>query len=154
MNQTSHLGCFKLCVHPLFTFTYRFLRRQNFSLILGVELLGLIISIFNSGKVPACQCRRPKSHRFNSRVGKIPWRRKWQSTPVFLPGESHRKRSLEGNSPLGRRVGHNLSNLAHMQTYKKLPNCSPKPVPFCILTSSVPVPSQPHQLYLWERTIR
>ena len=28
------------------------------------------------------QCRRP---RFNSRVGKIPWRRKWQPTPVFLP---------------------------------------------------------------------
>ena len=29
-------------------------------------------------------------------VGKIPWRRKWQSTPVFLPGESHGQRSLEG----------------------------------------------------------
>ena len=29
-------------------------------------------------------------------VGKIPWRRKWQLTPVFLPGESHRQRSLVG----------------------------------------------------------
>ena len=29
-------------------------------------------------------------------VGKIPWRRKWQPTPVFLPGESHGQRSLEG----------------------------------------------------------
>jgi len=28
-------------------------------------------------------------------VGKIPWRRKWQPTPVFLPGESHGQRSLE-----------------------------------------------------------
>ena len=27
-------------------------------------------------------------------VGKIPWRRKWQPTPVFLPGESHGQRSL------------------------------------------------------------
>ena len=34
-------------------------------------------------------------------VGKIPWRRKWQPTPVFLPAESHRQRSLEGYSPWG-----------------------------------------------------
>ena len=32
-------------------------------------------------------------------VGKIPWRRKWQSTSVFLPGESHGQRSLVGYSP-------------------------------------------------------
>ena len=36
-------------------------------------------------------------------VGKIPWRRKWQSTPVFLPGESHGRRSLVGHSPRGRK---------------------------------------------------
>ena len=34
-------------------------------------------------------------------VGKIPWRRKWQPTPVFLPGKSHRRRSLAGYSPWG-----------------------------------------------------
>ena len=39
-----------------------------------------------SGKGPACQCRR---HRFNTQVGKIPWRRKWQPIPVFLPGKFH-----------------------------------------------------------------
>ena len=33
--------------------------------------------------------------------GKIPWRRKWQPTPVFLPGESHGQRSLAGYSPWG-----------------------------------------------------
>ena len=32
-------------------------------------------------------------------VKKIPWRRKWQPTPVFLPGESHRQRSPAGYSP-------------------------------------------------------
>ena len=32
---------------------------------------------------------------------KIPWRRKWQPTPVFLPGKSHGRRSLEGCSPWG-----------------------------------------------------
>ena len=36
---------------------------------------------------------------FDPWVGKIPWRRKWQPTPVFLPGESHVQRSLVGYSP-------------------------------------------------------
>ena len=35
--------------------------------------------------------------------GKIPWRRKWQPTPVFLPGESHGQRNLVGYSPWGRK---------------------------------------------------
>ena len=43
-----------------------------------------------------CQCRR---RGFYSWVGKIPWRRKRQPTPVFLPGESHGQRSLVGYSP-------------------------------------------------------
>ena len=46
------------------------------------------------------QWRRP---RFESWVGKIPWRRKWQSTPVLLPGKSHGQRSLVGYSPWGRK---------------------------------------------------
>ena len=41
-----------------------------------------------SGKEPICQCRRHKRLGFAPWVGKIPWRRKWQPTPVFLPGES------------------------------------------------------------------
>ena len=36
---------------------------------------------------------------FDPWVGKIPWRRKWQPTPVFLPGKSHGQRSLAGYSP-------------------------------------------------------
>ena len=35
----------------------------------------------------------------NPWVGKIPWRREWPSTPVFLPGKSHGQRSLLGYSP-------------------------------------------------------
>ena len=46
-----------------------------------------------SGKEPACQCRGHKRYGFNPWVGKIPWRRAWQPTPVFLPGESHGQRS-------------------------------------------------------------
>ena len=49
-----------------------------------------------SGKEPACQCRRHKRCGFNPWVGKIHWRRKWQPTPAFLPGESHGQRSLTG----------------------------------------------------------
>ena len=38
-------------------------------------------------------------HEFDLWVRKIPWRRAWQPTPVFLPGESHGQRSLAGYSP-------------------------------------------------------
>ena len=45
------------------------------------------------------QCRRPG---FDPWVGKVPWRREWQPTPVFLPRESHGQRSLAGYySPWG-----------------------------------------------------
>ena len=54
-----------------------------------------------SGKEPTCLCRRHKRHGFNPWVGKIPWRRAWQFTPVFLPGESHEPRSLAGCGPRG-----------------------------------------------------
>ena len=39
-----------------------------------------------------------RRHGFKPGVEKIPWRRKWQPTPVFLPGEAHGQRSLEGYS--------------------------------------------------------
>ena len=38
-------------------------------------------------------------NRFNPWVRKIPWKRKWQPTPVFLPGEFHGQKSLAGHSP-------------------------------------------------------
>ena len=56
-----------------------------------------------SGKEPTYQCRRHKRQRFSPWVGKIPWRRAWQPTPVFLPGESHGQRSLAGHRLWGRK---------------------------------------------------
>ena len=56
------------------------------------------------GKESTCHYRR---RGFDPGVGKIPWRRTWQSTPVFLPGESHDQRSLAGYSPWG----HKESNM-------------------------------------------
>ena len=54
-----------------------------------------------SGKESICQCMRHKRCGFDLWVGKIPWRRKRQPLPVFLPEKSHGQRSLAGNSPWG-----------------------------------------------------
>ena len=45
-------------------------------------------------KNPLAKADRPKKCRFDPWVGKIPWKRAWQPTPVFLPRESHGHRSL------------------------------------------------------------
>ena len=50
-------------------------------------------------KNPPANSGGHKRHGFGPWVGKIPWRRVWQPTPVFLPGESHGQRSLVGYSP-------------------------------------------------------
>ena len=51
-------------------------------------------------------------------VGKIPWGRKWQSTPVFLPGESHGRRSLVDYSPGGRKESDTTERL-HLTSPKE-----------------------------------
>ena len=60
-----------------------------------------------SGKVSACWC---KGHSCDAGSGRIPWRRKWQLTPVFLPGKSHGQRSLAGYGPGGHKSQTRLSN--------------------------------------------
>ena len=65
------------------------------------------------GKEPACQCRR---HRFYPWVRKIPWRRAWQVTPVFLPGEPHGQRHLAGYSPEGCKWSDTTEVTAHMHS--------------------------------------
>ena len=60
-----------------------------------------IVTGFRDGSVveeSAGQCRR---WGFEPWFGKIPWRRKWQPAPVFLPGESHGQRNLVGYSTWG-----------------------------------------------------
>ena len=60
-----------------------------------------------SGKESACRYKR---HGLDPWLGKIPWRRTWQPTPVFLPGKSHGQGSLAGYSSRGsQRVGHDLA---------------------------------------------
>ena len=47
-------------------------------------------------KSPSANAGDTKTHRFDPWAGKIPWRRKWQPTPVFLPGKFHGQRWLAG----------------------------------------------------------
>ena len=59
-----------------------------------------------SGKEAIYKYRRHKRRRFDPGVGKILLRRKWQPSPVFLPGESQGQKSLVGYSLYGRSVRH------------------------------------------------
>ena len=62
----------------------------------------------SDAKEPACQCRRRGLHPW---VMKIPWRRKWQPAPVFLPGEFYGRRSLSG--------GYNLWGQKELDTIER-----------------------------------
>ena len=54
---------------------------------------------------------------FDPWVGKIPWRRKWQPTPVTLPGKSHGQRRLVGCSPWGCKESGTTEQLTLTYTY-------------------------------------
>ena len=65
-------------------------------IFLGFSIYGLLLPRELSGKKIHQPSRR---HEFDLWVETIPWRRKWQPTPVFLPGKSHGQRSLVGHNP-------------------------------------------------------
>ena len=69
-----------------------------------------------NGKENACQCRRHRRLKFDSWEGKIPWSRKWQPTPVFLPGKSYGQRSLVDCSAWGCKESDTTEQLS-MLTY-------------------------------------
>ena len=74
-------------------------------------------SQWRRGKEFTCQCRKLQ---FDASVGEIPWRRKWQPTPVFLPGKFYGQRSLVGYSPWGRKEL-NTAEQTHTDTYTLTP---------------------------------
>ena len=65
-----------------------------------------------SGNESTCQFRRPG---FDAWVRKLPWRRKWQPTPVFLPGGFHEQRSLVDYSPWGHKESDTSEATEHAQ---------------------------------------
>ena len=63
--------------------------------------------------------------RFDPWVRKIPWKRKWQPTPVFLPGESHGQRSLAGATIHGiARVRYDLATKPPLDLTRDIPKLS------------------------------
>ena len=70
----------------------------------------------SDGKGICLQCGRPG---FDIWVGKIPWRRKWQPTPVFLPGESHGQRSLVDYSPRGHKESDTMDWLTFSRPFEE-----------------------------------
>ena len=65
-------------------------------------------STCNSG-----DCLQCKKHGFNPWVGKIPWGREWQPTPIFLPGKSQGQKSVAGYSPWGHTESDTTERLNH-----------------------------------------
>ena len=67
-------------------------------------------------KKSTCQCRRHKRCWFNPWVRKIPWRRKWQPSLVFLPGKFYGQRGLVGYSSWGHKES-DTTECAHTRTH-------------------------------------
>ena len=81
-----------------------------------------------SGKEPACQCRSYKRLRLDSWVWKKPWRRKWQPTPVFLPGESLRTEEPGGLQSMGSQTtGHDWAQHIQKQRGQPAAQCPAEP---------------------------
>ena len=82
----------------------------------------ILLPRWHSGKESA-NAGKAREHRFSPWVWKIPWRRKQQSTPVFLPGESHGQRSLVGYSPWGHKEQDMTEQLStHTHTQHTIPH--------------------------------
>ena len=90
-KEKKHITAILSFSPSLYIHTYRYRYRYRYTGLPGGSEV----------KVSACVCMQCGRPGFNSWVGNIPWRRKWQSTPIFLPGEFHGQRSLVGCSPRG-----------------------------------------------------
>ena len=88
-----------------------------------------------SSKEPTCQCRRHKRSKFDPWVRKIPWRRAWQPTPVFLPGESHGQRRLMGDNPRDCKESDTTETTKHRTAHRVLARGLWKQSEFCYFMS-------------------
>ena len=89
-------------------------------------LLSCILILAQQGRI-LLQCRK---HRFHPRVGKIPWRRKWQPTPVFLPEKSHGQGSTQLSKWIIWHILQNFILFVHVSiSYFSYLNFK---IPFCI----------------------
>ena len=102
----GHLGC------------YHVQRASQVALVVKKEL--------------TCKCRRHERWGFHPWVRKIPWRRAWQPTPLFLLGESHGQKSLVGYSPWG----HKELDMTEATTHTGRPRVRKSGI-FCLPTVAV-----------------
>ena len=92
-----------LCRLPFTFWMVSFAAEKFFILMMSSLFMGFPFGTV--GKETTCQCRRHKKWkrhkrcRFDPCIGKIPWRKAWQPSSVFLPAQSHGQRGLEGYSP-------------------------------------------------------
>ena len=94
-----------------------------------------------SGKELVCQCKRHTRRGFDPWARKISWRRTWQPTPIFVPGESHGQRILVGYSPWGLKE---LDMTEAMLRCVRAHTHTPPRVPACLLPDAhVWVPLSP-----------
>ena len=115
--------CFEILLDPYRHIDWQMLR--DFSMLpLKKIKVNYVWEGFTGGsndKEHACQsCRRCKRGRFHPWVRMIPWRRKWQLTPVFLPGEFHGQRNLVGYSPWGGKESDTTDGLTLVFPYVSL----------------------------------
>ena len=89
--------------------------RREVNCLLSIFLEAVGLPRLLSGEESTWQCRWCRRREFASWVRKIPWRRKWQPAPVFLPWKPHGQRSLVGYSLWGRKELETTERLTHKQ---------------------------------------
>ena len=90
-----------LCnIHIYYVYTYIYIHTHCIYTHKYIPITCIGLDWWLRGQSVCLQCRRPG---FDPWVRKIPWRRKWQSTPVLLPGKSHGQRSLVDYRPWDRK---------------------------------------------------
>ena len=85
-------------------------------MLYALNCYAFIFTYFPGGSDSKSICLQWGRPGFNPWIRKIPWRRKWQPTPVLLPGKSHGRRSLVGYSPWGRKESDTTEQL-HFTRY-------------------------------------
>ena len=101
LETSLHLSCPNTVLERKWVVPIGSVPFSNFMFLLFICYWSIGLPRRLSGKHSACQCTRRRRCRFDPWVGKIPWRRAWQPTPLFLSGESHGQRSLAGYRPWG-----------------------------------------------------
>ena len=123
---------------PTFSlFSFTFIKRLFSSLLSAIRMVSsayLRLLIFLLAiMIPACASSSPAFHMmysvlgfpggsdgrpgFDPWVGKIPWRKEWQPTPVFFPRKFHGQRNLAGYSPWGHKESETTEGLSHTHTH-------------------------------------